>query len=264
MDAFQPEPDPARLWSAMREEALALAVLEPCLAKSLHHNVSDHDCLDEALAHRIAHKLGCADVPTRTLRQACLAVMQADPGIAEGAWSDLLAVSHRDPACTTLLTPLLHYSGFLALQAHRVAHGLWRARRCHMALHLQSRCSQTLGVDIHPAARMGRSLMLDHAIGVVIGETAVVEDDVSMLHGVTLGARRSASGDRHPKVRRGAWLGAGVQVLGNIELGAYCRVGAGSVVLEPVPPFCTVAGVPARIVNRPRQADAEMQVASAL
>jgi serine O-acetyltransferase len=251
VNALQPEPDAARLWSDLRNEALAVLEDEPGLATALHRSIVDHDGLEPALAHRLAHKLACADMAVGQLRPLLLDTMLSHPGIGAAAWADLMAVTRRDPACTTMLAPLLHFSGFLALQAHRVAHRLWGAGRKHMALHLQSRCSQVFGVDIHPAARIGKNVLIDHAISVVIGETAVVEDDVSMLHEVTLGGRGEALGDRHPKVRRGATLGAGAKVLGNIELGAYCRIGAGSVVLDDVPPFCTVVGIPARIVCQP-------------
>lgn len=253
MDAIQWEVDRVRLWADLQGEAEALQTREPSLAQVLRRSVCEHPSLEAALAHRLAHKLGCAEVSAAGLREVFADTLSRMPAMVAAAWADLLAVSTRDPACTSALTPLLHFSGYLALQSYRIAHGLWHEDRRQLALHLQSRSSQVFGVDIHPAARIGKNVMIDHAISVVVGETAVIEDDVSMLHEVTLGGRGGDTGDRHPKVRRGVMLGAGAKILGNVELGAYCRVGAGSVVLADVPPFCTVAGVPARIVCTPEK-----------
>jgi serine O-acetyltransferase len=162
---------------------------------------------------------------------------------------DLTAVRDRDPACPDLLTPLLWFKGFQAVQIHRVAHWLWAHGRIHLARHLQSRSAEVFAIDIHPAARLGRGILIDHGTGVVIGETSVVEDDVSILQEVTLGGTGKAGGDRHPKIRRGVLIGAGAKILGNIEIGEGAKVGAGSIVLDPVEPFTTVAGVPARPVG---------------
>ena len=261
---FRHEGEHVERWDEIRTEALAMIAHEPCLSKTMHRNIVDHANLEAALAHRLAHKLTCADVSATELNEIFEDTLARAPSIGSAAWADLATVIERDPACGNVLTPLLHFSGFLALQSHRIAHGLWCDDRKHMALHLQSRCSQAFGVDIHPAARIGKNILIDHAISVVIGETAVVEDDVSMLHEVTLGGRGAISGDdRHPKVRRGVILGAGAKVLGNVELGAYCRVGASTVVLENVPPFCTVVGVPARIVRQRSQDPVELNHAPA-
>jgi serine O-acetyltransferase len=176
-------------------------------------------------------------------------VLMADRDIVAAAVTDLTAIRDRDPACPDLLTPFLHFKGFLALQTWRISHALWAAGRTHMALHLQSRMSQAFSIDIHPAARLGRGILLDHGTGIVIGETAVVEDDVSILQEVTLGGTGKDCGDRHPKIRRGVLIGAGAKILGNIEVGAGAKVGAGSIVLEAVEPFTTVVGVPARPVG---------------
>jgi serine O-acetyltransferase len=173
----------------------------------------------------------------------------ADGALGPSVRADLSAVFERDPACRSYLDAFLFFKGFHALESHRIAHWLWNEGRKAMALFLQSRISQLFAVDIHPAASIGRGIMLDHATGIVIGETAVVEDDVSIMQDVTLGGTGKESGDRHPKIRRGVLLSLGAKVLGNIEIGEYSRVGAGSVVLKPVPPHCTAVGVPAKLVN---------------
>ena len=182
-------------------------------------------------------------------RQTFEEALAGDPAIAAAVRADLSAVFERDPACHSYLEAFLYYKGFHALQTHRIAHWLWKKGRKWMALFFQSRSSQLFAVDIHPAARMGRGIMIDHATGVVIGETAVVEDDVSIMQGVTLGGTGKERGDRHPKVRRGVLLSMGAKILGNIEIGEYSRVGAGSVVLKSVPPGCTAVGVPAKLVH---------------
>jgi len=237
------------VWSKVREEAVALAESEPILASFVHATVLNHERLEEVLSFHLAQKLSNQDVPAMLLRQVFDRAMQRDGEIAAASRADMAAVYDRDPACSGYLEPLLFFKGFHSLQAYRVAHWLWREGRRAMALHVQNRSAEVFGVDIHPAARIGRGIMIDHGTGVVIGETAVVENDVSMLQGVTLGGTGKETGDRHPKVRRGAMLGAGAKILGNIEIGECVRVGAGSVVLRDVPPRCTVAGVPAKIVG---------------
>jgi serine O-acetyltransferase len=183
------------------------------------------------------------------IRQAFDACLDHEPALLDAVRADLLAVLERDPACNRLIEPVLYFKGFHALQTHRLAHWLWNNGRSDFALTLQSLSSQIFQTDIHPAARIGKGVFLDHATGVVIGATSIVEDDVSMLHGVTLGGTGRTRGDRHPKVRRGVLIGAGAKVLGNIEIGRCAMIAAGSVVLDPVPPNKTVAGVPARIVG---------------
>jgi serine O-acetyltransferase len=173
----------------------------------------------------------------------------AEDGFGQAVRADLSAVFERDPACHSYLDAFLFYKGFHALESWRVSHWLWREGRKAMALFLQSRISQLFAVDVHPAAKIGRGIMFDHATGIVIGETAVVEDDVSIMQGVTLGGTGKESGDRHPKIRRGVLLSLGAKILGNIEIGEYSRVGAGSVVLKSVPAHCTAVGVPAKLVN---------------
>ena len=236
------------IWSALRDQAEDVVRTEPALASSVHATVLAHGRLEDALSYHLAKKVGGADVSSMLARDIFQAAMVETPEIGEAVRADLSAVFERDPACDNYLNAFLFYKGFLALQAHRVAHWLWTQGRTPMALFLQSRVSELFGVDIHPAARIGRGIMIDHATGIVIGETAVVEDDVSMLHGVTLGGTGKEGGDRHPKIRRGVMIAAGAKILGNIEVGEYSRVGAGSVVLKAVPPNCTAAGVPARVM----------------
>ena len=210
-----------------------------------------HRGYPEALAYLIAASLAnhvfsgvaMSDLITDTIRR--------DPAIVTASLYDLEAVRARDPACETVLVPFLYYKGFKALQGYRVAHALWGEGRGGVARFLQSRIADVFAMDIHPAARIGRGVFIDHGTGIVIGETSVVEDDVSMLQSVTLGGTGKVSGDRHPKVRRGVMIGAGAKILGNIEIGEGSKVAAGSVVLAPVPPHTTVAGVPAKPVGKP-------------
>ncbi|WP_425441170.1 serine O-acetyltransferase [Rubrimonas cliftonensis] len=241
------EVDP--VWTTIRAEAEAMALAEPLVASMVHAVVLHHHSLEDALSFRLAQKLGDAELPAMLLRELAGEAFAADPGIAEAARADIVAVRERDPACGRLIDPVLYLKGFQALTAHRVAHWLWSRRRADLARHLQMRMSEAFSVDIHPAARFGKGIMIDHAHGIVVGETAVVGDDVSMLHDVTLGGTGKEDGDRHPKVGSGVLIGAGAKILGNIRIGDCSRVAAGSVVLADVPPCKTVAGVPARIVG---------------
>lgn len=238
------------LWSRLCRDANGAAASDPILAQPMAVAVLRHSSFPQALGHRIARKLADAELDATALAGLACEAFFADPDIVAAASIDLLAVRDRDPACPDLLTPFLHFKGYLALQAQRVAHSLWLAGRQHLALYMQSRSAEVFAVDIHPAARMGKGILLDHGTGVVIGETAVVEDDVSLLQGVTLGGTGKHHGDRHPKVRRGVLIGAGAKILGNIEIGEGAKVGAGSVVLHAVAPYTTVAGAPARPVGR--------------
>ncbi len=239
---------PGDLWPLMREEAERKAAEEPILGSYFHATVLNHHTFASALSFRLASKLDNPMIPTMLIRDVINEAIDDDPGILSGAEIDMLATFTRDPACEDLTTPFLFFKGFHALQAHRVAHWLWCKGRKTLATFFQNQISVTLSVDMHPAARIGSGIMLDHATGIVVGETAVIEDDVSILHSVTLGGSGKESGDRHPKIRRGVLLSAGAKILGNIEVGEYSRVGAGSVVLNDVPPHTTVAGVPARVV----------------
>jgi serine O-acetyltransferase len=235
------------IWTALRQQAEAMAGREPALAGFVHATILQHDRLEQALSYHLARKLGGDDLSPLAIREMFDDV--SDEELGQAVRADLSAVFERDPACHSYLDAFLFYKGFHALECYRVSHWLWNEGRKAMALFLQSRISQLFAVDIHPAARIGRGIMLDHATGIVIGETAVVEDDVSIMQDVTLGGTGKESGDRHPKIRRGVLLSLGAKILGNIEIGEYSRVGAGSVVLNRVPPHCTAVGVPAKLVN---------------
>ena len=237
------------VWRTIRDEAKAMAAAEPLVASLVHAVILHHDTLEDALSYRMAQKLGDANLPDMVLREVVGEAFAADPAIGAAARADIVAVRKRDPACHRYIDPVLFFKGFQALTAHRVAHWLWREGRFDLAQYLQMRMSEVFTVDIHPAARIGKGVMIDHAHGIVIGETAVVGDDVSMLHSVTLGGTGKEDGDRHPKIGSGVLIGAGAKILGNIKVGACSRIASGSVVLADVPPCKTVAGVPARVVG---------------
>ncbi len=237
------------LWPAVCHEARQASRAEPGLASILNAVILRHDRLADALSYQLSRKLGDQELRAMSLREIIDAAYLADASIIADAEADMRAVLERDPACKGFLQPLLFFKGFLALQAHRVAHHLWRAGRETLAFYLQSRVSELFQVDIHPAAAIGAGAFFDHGGGIVIGETAVVGQDVSMLHGVTLGGTGAHRGDRHPKIGAGVLLGAGAKVLGNIAVGDHAKIAAGSVVLKAVPAHCTVAGVPARLIN---------------
>ena len=242
------------IWHRIRAEATADADAEPVLRPFFEAAILDHGRLEESLAWILAGKLGGPALGHEPLRDIVLEAFDADPAIGCAVREDLRAVLSRDPACRGYSVPLLYFKGFHALQAYRVAHHAWTNGHPALALFLQSRISEALAVDIHTGARIGKGIMFDHATSVVIGETAVIEDDFSMLHEVTLGGTGKVGGDRHPKIRRGVMIGAGAKVLGNITVGEGAKIGAGSVVLEDVAPYTTVAGVPARPVAYPSHA----------
>jgi serine O-acetyltransferase len=237
------------VFARIRSEAEEAARGDPALASFLKTAILNHDTLEGAVIHRVAERLDHSDAPSAMIRQAYEDVVARDPSIGEAFRADLIAVLDRDPACLRLMEPLLYFKGFHSLQAYRLAHALLRAGRRDFALYLQSRVSAAFGVDINPAARIGKGIFLDHASGLVVGETAAIDDEVSIMQGVTLGGTGKETGDRHPKIRWGVLIGAGAKILGNIEVGHCARVAAGSVVLAPVPHNKTVAGVPARIVG---------------
>ncbi len=239
------------VWDRIREETRGHAADEPILASHLHATILNHETLECALSFHLASQLDSATAPALLLREVMLEAFRKDPGICEAVRADLLAVVERDSACQELYVPFLYFKGFHSLQTHRVAHWLWKNGRAPLALFLQNRVSTQFGVDIHPAARLGHGIMLDHATGLVIGETAVVGNNVSILQSVTLGGTGKDEGDRHPKIGNGVLISAGAKILGNIRVGDGAKVGAGSVVLDEVPPHTTVAGVPAKIVGRP-------------
>lgn len=238
------------VWKKLLEEARIAARKEPVLAELIEESILSSDSLETCLAHRISRKLGHHAVSEPYLHDLFEEILKTSPVIGAQARSDIAAIDARDPASRGYLSPVLYFKGFQALTAHRIAHHLWVQDRREMALYLQSIISQIFAVDIHPAARIGAGILFDHATSIVIGETAVVEDHVSVLHEVTLGGTGKVRGDRHPKVRQGVLIGAGAKILGNVEIGACARIGAGSVVLEDVPPHMTVAGVPAKVVGK--------------
>jgi len=237
------------VWTRIREEAEEVARREPELSSFIYSSILHHDAFEQAVVHRIAERLDHADVSGELIRQAYADALEDDPSIGDAFRADIVATIDRDPAAHRYIDPLLYFKGFHAIQTHRLAHWLWRKGRKDFALYLQSRSSAVFQCDIHPAAKIGRGIFLDHATGLVVGETAAIDDDVSILHGVTLGGTGKENEDRHPKIRRGVMLGAGAKILGNIEVGHCSRVAAGSVVLKPVPPNTTVAGVPAKEVG---------------
>ena len=251
--AVPPSPSPVTsvdpVWHRIHSEAIDAVAAEPLMGGLIHSGVLHHKSLESALAHRIAMKLASAEMSEQILRELADDAMEKEPDLAAAARADLVAILDRDPACHLLLQPLLFFKGFQAIQAYRLGHWLWQQGRRDIAYFIQMRVSEVFGVDIHPGAQLGRGVMIDHAHSIVIGETAVVGDNVSMLHSVTLGGTGKEDGDRHPKIESGVLIGAGAKVLGNITVGHCSRIAAGSVVLEAVPPMKTVAGVPARIVG---------------
>lgn len=243
-----------RSWDDLRAQAQRALNTEPTLASLFRQAVLDHSDFGRALAHRISQALTDTEEQRHALAERFTAIHLETPRLAESAWRDLQAIVSRDPAFDTALEVFLFSKGFLALQAYRIGHQLHEKGERLQAMFIQARCNERLAIDINPASRIGCGIMLDHGTGIVIGETAVVGDDVSILQGVTLGGTGKESGDRHPKVRSGVMIGAGAKILGNIEIGEGAKVGAGSVVLHPVPAHTTVVGNPARQVGKPRHA----------
>ncbi len=237
------------IWSEVRREAEEAIRKEPALGGFIFATVLSHDRLEDAICHRLAQRLNHADVDAGLIGQIFASVLDTHPELGKAFRADLAAVYDRDPACTRYLEPLLYFKGFHALVSHRFAHALWNQGRRDVALYLQSQASRIFAVDINPAARMGFGIMLDHGTGIVIGETAVVGDNCSILQDVTLGGNGKETGDRHPKIGDNVLLAAGAKVLGNISIGHCSKVAAGSVVLKDVPANKTVAGVPAKIVG---------------
>lgn len=237
------------VWDRVRAEAEDIARRDMALTSFVISTVLNHDSLESAVVHRIAARLDHGALPSDLVGQSFMEAIDRDPEISQAIRADIVAVIDRDPACERFIEPILYFKGFHAIQTHRIAHAMWLAGRHDLALYLQSRSSEVFQTDIHPQAKLGRGIFLDHATGLVVGSTAVVEDNVSILQDVTLGGTGKEQGDRHPKVRQGVLIGAGAKILGNIEIGQCARVAAGSVVLKPVPPCTTVAGVPARVVG---------------
>lgn len=236
-------------WTELQALAKALSIKEPALMTLLNESVLERASFSECLVHRITRKLVSQSTSIEVLREAFKEAFEKDPEILQSIAKDMLAVQERDPACLDILSPLLYFKGFHALICYRLSHQLWKESRKDFAIYLQSLISERFSVDIHPAARIGSGILLDHATSFVAGETAVIEDNVSILHEVTLGGTGKDRGDRHPKIKSGVLLGAGAKVLGNVTIGEGAKVGAGSVVLKDVPAQTSVAGVPAEIVG---------------
>lgn len=238
------------VWDRLRREAEEVARLEPGLGGFVYSTVLSHNSFEDAMVHRLAQRMGGPDLGADVMVSAFVEALALEPDIGLAARADLIATFDRDPACHRYIDPLLYFKGWQALQGHRMAHRLWLAGRKDFAYFIQSRSSMIFSLDIHPAARVGKGLMIDHGHDIVIGETCVIEDNVSLMQGVTLGGTGKEEGDRHPKIRQGVLVGAGAKVLGNIEIGRCSRIAACSVVLHSVPPNTTVAGIPAKVVGR--------------
>jgi serine O-acetyltransferase len=236
------------IWDRVRREAEETSANEPVLASVIYATILSEPTLEDAVCHTVANRLQ-PTVDSGLLHKTFREVLAEDPNLGEIFRADVLAVAKRDPACRRLIEPLFYFKGFQALETYRFAHHLWKSGRTDFALFLQSQSSRIFGVDIHPAARLGKGIMLDHATGIVIGETAVIGDNCSLLHGVTLGGTGNERGDRHPKIGSGVMMGSGAKILGNITIGDCVRIAAGSVVIKDVPPRRTVAGVPARDIG---------------
>lgn len=239
------------LWQMIREEARQSSGREPVLASYYYSSILNHRSVGDALAFNLALRLDSPTFPATLIREVCYDALRAQPDLVGAIEADIEAYYERDPACDQYVLPLLYFKGYQAIQAQRIAHWLWHQHRRALALYIQNRIACEFDVDIHPAARIGTGLMIDHATGLVVGETAVIGNNVSMLHGVSLGGSGCSGGDRHPKIGDGVLVSAGAKLLGNIVIGEGAKIAAGSVVLEDVPPHTTVAGVPAKIVGTP-------------
>lgn len=240
------------VWPIIKKEAELLVEAEPELKSFIFNSILKHSRLSDSLSYILSHKLASNDVKEEFVRGVFLDAYSTDKEIINLNSADIFAVYDRDPACTNYLTSILYMKGFHALASYRLSHYLWQINRKALAFYFQSRISEVFHVDIHPAAKIGKGIMIDHATSVVIGETAVIGDDVSMLHEVTLGGTGKDTGDRHPKVGNGVLIGAGAKILGNVKIGEGAKVGAGSVVLDDVPAHTTAVGVPAEIVGEPK------------
>lgn len=240
------------IWDYIKKEAKKIVYYEPMLASFYYETLLKHKNFCNALSYILANKLANSILPAISIQKIIEDIYKKDFSIVISAIYDIQAVHQRDPAVDKYSTPMLYLKGFHALQAYRIGHFLWKNKRYSMALYIQNASSVSFAVDIHPAANIGHGIMFDHATNIVIGETAVVENDVSILQSVTLGGTGKTSGDRHPKIRKGVMIGAGAKILGNIEIGRGAKIGAGSVVLHTIPAYTTAAGIPARIVGKPQ------------
>jgi serine O-acetyltransferase len=238
-------------WQTLKQEAKVVVEEEPLLSTYVHACILAHDDFESALSFILSNKISDQVMSSLAIREIFKQAYSLNPNIVQAAIRDIQAVFDRDPAVHSYLTVLIHFKGFQSIQVHRLAHYIWANKRRDLALFIQSRNSEVFAVDIHPAAQIGCGVMFDHATGIVVGETTVIEDNVSILQSVTLGGTGNESGDRHPKIRQGVMVGSGAKILGNIEVGRGSKIGAGSVVLNDVPEHVTVVGVPAKIVGRP-------------
>lgn len=243
------------VWNSIRMEAEEAVAADAAVSASIQRAVLAYDTLESLIIGRISVRLATPDLNVSVLQQALQEIASEIPLLEKCIAADIMAVYKRDPACHRFIEPILYFKGFLALQTHRFSHALWRRGRKDFSYFLQSRSSSVFQTDIHPAATIGSAVFLDHATGLVVGETTVIENNVSILHGVTLGGTGKEEGDRHPKIRHGVLIGAGAKIFGNIEIGACSKVASGSVVLKNVPPHVTVAGVPAKVVGRTGNAE---------
>jgi len=237
------------VWDQITTEAQEAVTTQPLMGGLIHACILHHTSLEKALSYRIAAKLSSNEMSMMVLREIVDNAFAKSPAIVDASRADLMAIYDRDPACHRLLQPILYFKGYQAVQAYRVSHWLWNEGQQDLAYFFQMRTSEIFGMDIHPGAKLGQGIMIDHAHSIVIGETAVVGNNVSMLHSVTLGGTGKEEEDRHPKIADGVLIGAGAKVLGNIKVGRCSRIAAGSVVLQDVPACTTVAGVPAKIVG---------------
>ncbi len=252
--------DIQNVWETLRAEAQRVTVEEPTLRHLADDVILSRATLACALGARLARRLAREDMPRTSLEPLLTSVFESNPPIVHAAGRDLLAMFERDPACFSPLEPLLFFKGFLALATYRVSHQLWKDGRRWLALYFQSVASEAFAVDIHPAAQIGCGILLDHATSFVVGETAIIEDDVSILHEVTLGGTGKDCGNRHPIIRSGVLIGAGAKILGRVEIGTGAKIGAGSVVLSDVAPHHTVAGVPAVVVGMSSEANPAIEM----
>ncbi|MGK2895332.1 serine O-acetyltransferase [Klebsiella michiganensis] len=236
-------------WIRLYQEAKDLAEQGSAMTKLMQNGILKHTNFGEALASRLSLKLANGDINEENMKIVVGKTLQCAPCIIQAALADMQAVYERDPACHSTVQVFFFFKGYLALQAHRIAHYLYNHHHPEVAYHIQNRCSEMFGIDIHPAAQLGKGIMFDHTHGIVIGETAVVGDNVSVLHGVTLGATNQSRGDRHPKIGNRVIIGAGAKILGNVKIGEGCYIGAGAVVLEEMPPFSIAVGIPARTIQ---------------
>lgn len=241
------------IWDTLQKEAREAAREEPALAKLLEEVILQPDSLEEALAVRLSRKLAYHATPEGYLKEVFLEAFKSDNNLGQRIRQDIVAIHERDPACESYLCPFLYFKGFQAISCYRVAHYLWTCKRKHIAHYLQSLISEVFSVDIHPAAKIGGGILLDHATGFVAGETSVIDDNVSILHAVTLGGTGKECGDRHPKIKSGVLIGAGAKILGNVTVGEGAKIGANSVVLKDIPPHTTVVGVPAQQTGQAKE-----------